>query len=704
MKRERTTSSEVIFLKSGIAVCCSLYDPFKQLRSLAKSKQNEKTLIHALKDPNAFEVAPITPMLPKEPAVFERDMAIAINFHMSQVDGARKQTSKRYKKQCTAARPWELSETEEFQRSCILGKLSTNMQVFDFEHLRRRFLNARVISYSYHSKRNILRGKLSSLIKTTESLYPLHTKPAPTNNSTLKPKESAMENVFPLSKTARYIIHQATTPKCDREATTNIDVPSCLPPSFVLKSIPLDAEVQLQTREITSTLTETLPTIESTATTSVNVRVQNESLVSSEILTPHKTTVLMDRTDNISRPTPSLPSADILRSSASRVRFSLDNCKPIETSLTCDSQQSFVAGSRKKIYRLAIDDTPESAVTKQSSTNHVCELETEFQYSQETNSLNQYVCAICFTNYVSDENPIILCDGPGHHIYCDLVVHRNCYSATCMISEDREWRCDRCQHIFEGGLANMVKCFQCNLMDGVLKKTVNGWEHFVCSNRSIPTQHACLLEQSSRLCKTKQTNQRSSPIQIDKSQSPETLLREKKRRRKLVMKKFIDYEAEASDDDDDEELEERQIRAIEKEEDELAGDFINDTSQLGFSPDNLDSLPLEQSQVFIDTTATTHRVLDMEREKAQQFATPVLNRRMVQHRDTDEGSYDSCGPPDLSTAPDSTRGLGNMNFVRSVLEHHRKGGSTDEIEAFYQDLVFEQTEVVNVADIQETFN
>ena len=94
----------------------------------------------------------------------------------------------------------------------------------------------------------------------------------------------------------------------------------------------------------------------------------------------------------------------------------------------------------------------------------------------------------------------------------------------------------------------------------------------------------------------------------------------------------------------------------------------------------------------------------MEREKALQFATPVLNRRMVHHRDTDEGSYDSCGPPDLSTAPDSTRGLGNMNFVRSVLEHHRKGGSTDEIEAFYQELVSEQNEVVNVANIEETFH
>ena len=85
----------------------------------------------------------------------------------------------------------------------------------------------------------------------------------------------------------------------------------------------------------------------------------------------------------------------------------------------------------------------------------------------------------------------------------------------------------------------------------------------------------------------------------------------------------------------------------------------------------------------------------MEREKALQFATPLLNRRMMKRRDTDEGSYDSTSAPDSSTAPDSTHGLGNMNFVRSVLEHHRNGGSADEIEAFYQVCAVEQDQTVN---------
>ena len=160
------------------------------------------------------------------------------------------------------------------------------------------------------------------------------------------------------------------------------------------------------------------------------------------------------------------------------------------------------------------------------------------------------------------------------------------------------------------------------------------------------------------------------------------------------MQKFIDYEAEDSDTGDDEEREELQIRAIEEEEDKLAGSFINDTSQLGFSPDDLDGLTSEHSQVNIDTTTTTHRILDMEREKALQFATPLLNRRMMQPRDTDERSFDG-NAPDSSTAPDSTHGLGNMNFVRSVLEHHRKGGNTDEIETYYQEFVAEQNQSVD---------
>ena len=58
---------------------------------------------------------------------------------------------------------------------------------------------------------------------------------------------------------------------------------------------------------------------------------------------------------------------------------------------------------------------------------------------------------------------------------------------------------------------------------------------------------------------------------------------------------------------------------------------------------------------------------------AEQFKTPVLNRRMG-----------APSPGDLDTQS-SQKGLGNMNFVRSVLEHHRRGGDADQIESVYHE-------------------
>lgn len=38
----------------------------------------------------------------------------------------------------------------------------------------------------------------------------------------------------------------------------------------------------------------------------------------------------------------------------------------------------------------------------------------------------------------------------------------------------------------------------------------------------------------------------------------------------------------------------------------------------------------------------------------------------------------------------SQKGLGNLHFVRSVLEHHRQGGRAEEIEAFYHQIAIEE--------------
>jgi hypothetical protein len=680
--------------------------------SLAKSKQNEKTLIHALKDPNSFEVAPIVPMLPNDPVVLEQDMAVAKNFHMSQVDGAQKQTSKK-RKLCATARPWELSETEEFQRSCILGKLSNNPPIFEFEHLRRRFLNARMISSSYSSKRKVLRGRVSSLIKTMESLHPLRFKPIPANNFTVKARGSSMEALFPMTNaTYSKTIQQAKNTnfnlveKSDRRSlcleTFPMDVSSTKTSNASISSMGKKSIYQPQPLQASKSKDDVL-FVELTDMTSGNCAHEpvttgnsptskDEIHKSSTLQTPSTATLLMPAAKTKSMSTSGMQTVPILRSSDSRVRFSLDSCNLKDISMSCESQHLFAPQNRKKSCRLAIDDTPESVGTKLPSMDHVrYNTETELQDTQEVCSIDHFVCAICMTNCVSDENPIILCDGPGHGIECDLVVHQNCYSAKCIMTEDNEWRCDRCQHSFDGGLDETIMCFRCNLMDGILKKSLKGqWEHVSCSDKNTLIRSKCILRPLHQPCESRHTKQRATPFCGDKAVSPGALLLEKKRRRKLVMQKFIDYEAEASDVDESEDLEELQIQAIEEEEDKLAGNFINDTSQLGYSPDNLDRLTFEQSPINTDGTATTHRVLDMEREKALQFATPVLNRRMMQNRDIDEGSDESIGPPEMSAAPDSTRGLGNMNFVRSVLEHHRQGGSVDEIESFYQELVAEQ--------------
>jgi len=88
------------------------------------------------------------------------------------------------------------------------------------------------------------------------------------------------------------------------------------------------------------------------------------------------------------------------------------------------------------------------------------------------------------------------------------------------------------------------------------------------------------------------------------------------------------------------------------------------------------------------SNAALHRELDARREREQEFATPMLNRRK-KNRSRDD---DSMG---LSQTVDSAqRGLGNMTFIRSVLEHHKAGGDCDQIEVEYHRLA-QETEVSN---------
>jgi hypothetical protein len=70
----------------------------------------------------------------------------------------------------------------------------------------------------------------------------------------------------------------------------------------------------------------------------------------------------------------------------------------------------------------------------------------------------------------------------------------------------------------------------------------------------------------------------------------------------------------------------------------------------------------------------SHRALDAQRTAQNLFNTPCFNRSM-RH----QGS-------DASSVPASLRGLGQMHFIRSVLDHHREGGDSEDIERLYQQL------------------
>lgn len=140
----------------------------------------------------------------------------------------------------------------------------------------------------------------------------------------------------------------------------------------------------------------------------------------------------------------------------------------------------------------------------------------------------------------------------------------------------------------------------------------------------------------------------------------------------MASRRFIDEEAGVdSEEDANGDYEEHlAVEAIEAEEADIRG-FINDSSQLGYSPDALEEVDPDARG------SAVHRSLDNQRISAQQFATPVLNRRMKESKNID--SWDK-------KAPDSANGLGKMHFIRSVIEHHQKGGEAEDIEQAFREM------------------
>jgi len=166
----------------------------------------------------------------------------------------------------------------------------------------------------------------------------------------------------------------------------------------------------------------------------------------------------------------------------------------------------------------------------------------------------------------------------------------------------------------------------------------------------------------------------------DTSKNPEPGTTEKLQRKDMVKKRveekyrcrFLD--AEAAGDDSEESDEEDAIKQIEDEE--MSHDsFINDSSQLGFTQDDLDRVNADaEIEVCYHAESVHHRQFNHQHNIDNEFKTPVFNRRMRAPASQSQHSEPS------------QKGLGNMNFIRSVLEHHRAGGDADQLEQEYHRL------------------
>ena len=171
------------------------------------------------------------------------------------------------------------------------------------------------------------------------------------------------------------------------------------------------------------------------------------------------------------------------------------------------------------------------------------------------------------------------------------------------------------------------------------------------------------------------------------------LQRMKERQNEMQHCRFLDLEVDidADEDADGDFGEEDEARRIEEEE-AFHDDFINDSSQLGYTQDDLDRLGLSENVETPIESGAIHRRVDAMKERMNQFATPIFNRRMLKHgrgrQNATPGSISNeWDQPTPHSAPSSQKGLGNMHFIRSVLEHHRNGGEADAIEEMYRTVV-----------------
>ena len=159
-----------------------------------------------------------------------------------------------------------------------------------------------------------------------------------------------------------------------------------------------------------------------------------------------------------------------------------------------------------------------------------------------------------------------------------------------------------------------------------------------------------------------------------------------KKSRFLGENKFLDIEAVAESDNDDEERNYEEC-------DTSVGSFINDTSQLGYTPNQLDKIELHDSSASPEVFSgieegALHRKFDNQKMSTEQFTTPMFHRSRLRGRaNTIHKGTNSSGIESMSSIPSSDQALGKMTFIKSVIEHHQCGGRASQIENEYHSIL-----------------
>ena len=253
-------------------------------------------------------------------------------------------------------------------------------------------------------------------------------------------------------------------------------------------------------------------------------------------------------------------------------------------------------------------------------------------------NLENIECACCSSGESTDDNPIVLCDGR-----CNRGFHKFCCSIDVDLDSKDPWLCHDCSK-GKGGLPKKI----------VRKRPIR--------EVHSPVENVEVVRRP-----------------VNESEDDHTTLQRKRERlarlqaRRLGAERFVLDEADIDADDDLEgdDEENAMLEALEDEENSHDS-FINDATQLTqhYSDDELGQADPDASDEF----DFHHRNLDAQLDRENQFAAPVLNRVAIGGRCTD-----------LSQTS-SQDGLGNMHFIRSVLQHHQQGGRAEEIESYFRNL------------------